>query len=74
MHHTTILVSDVELSEDRIKQRKNRIDLLQKMIKEASGKESTKKVLARFCVDTGVTEFTAQKYLQLLKDANLVTP
>jgi hypothetical protein len=58
---------------ERIKNRKNRIALLRKMINEATARgESIKKVLARFCCDTGVTEFTARKYLRLLKDAELI--
>jgi len=55
----------------RIRERKQRIDLLARMLDER-GNESVKKVLARFCVQTGVTLFTAKRYLELLKDAEAV--
>lgn len=55
----------------RIRERKQRIDLLARMLNER-GDESVRKVLARFCVQTGVTLFTAKRYLELLKDAAAV--
>jgi len=54
---------------ERIKERKHRIALLQKMLNGSD--EPTDKVLARFCVETGVTEFTARKYFDLLIKAGL---
>ena len=57
------------MSEERIRGRKERIALLEKMIKDSADKEPLKKTLARFCVLTGVTSYTARKYLKLLMDA-----
>lgn len=55
----------------RIADRKTRIDLLLKMINEA-GDVPIKAILAKFCIKTGVTPFTAKRYLQLLVDAGEV--
>jgi len=60
------------MSQDRISQRKRRIDLLLRMIKENVDVESLDKIIAKFCVQTGVTEFTARRYLRLLIEAELV--
>ena len=60
-----------KMSEERVKGRKARIALLEKMIKEAGG-ESINKTLARFCIKTCITEYTARKYLKLLIDAEAI--
>ena len=56
---------------ERIKERKERIAALKKAIDEA-GDEPIKKVIASFCVRTGVSEYTVRRYLRLLIDAGLV--
>lgn len=60
------------MSEERIKGRRDRIALLQKAINDAGENKPIKKVLAEFCVKSGVTEYTAKKYLTLLRDAGLI--
>jgi hypothetical protein len=59
------------MAEERIRGRKQRIQLLRKMLNEMSDKSLTE-LLAHFCVLTGVTEYTACKYLKLLREADLI--
>ncbi len=61
------------MSEERVKGRKERLELLMKMIEENADDEPLDVVLARFCVETGVTRYTARKYVKLLRDAKLLT-
>ena len=56
---------------ERIKERKERIAALKKAIDDA-GDEPIKKVIANFCIQTGVSEYTVRRYLRLLIDAGLV--
>ena len=55
----------------RIADRKARIERLLTMIRQR-GDTPIKKVLAKFCIETGTTPFTAKRYLQLLVDAGEV--
>jgi len=56
---------------ERIKERKQRIAALKKAIDER-GDTPVKKVIATFAIETGVSEYTIRKYLQMLKDAELI--
>jgi len=56
--------------EKAVKAAQQRIRLLHKMLCDSS--DSEEKTLARFCCETGVSKFTARRYLALLVEAGLV--
>ena len=57
--------------------RKERIDLMRKMLNENLGESnesiSYDKFIAKFCLKTGVSKRTAQEYLNLLADSGEIT-
>jgi len=49
---------------------KDRIRLLHKMLGNTT--DPTEQIIARFCCETGVSEYTARRYMQMLIKAKLV--
>ena len=56
-----------------VEERRKRIEKLRKML-ENNKEESLKTILAKFCIETGVSMRTAREYYALLVNSGAVEP